>query len=347
MVSRKILSVIVCVFVLLPVLAFASGQPATGTAEEQVIEITYAFTARAGGEGDQRAQRFKAWAEEESNGRLVVNLYPGSQLGSAPEIAEGAQVGSIQIGAGSSGQIAGFIPEVQVMDIPFLLPGDVDLVTKLLNKTKVTDVLAKKFDGAGLTLLAIQVAGMKQYSANKPIRQPDDFKGLKFRTMQSPMLVKSFEVLGASPTPIPYAELYSSLQLGIVEGQENPFQGIYDSKLYEVQDYLIVSNHAPFVRCVYASKKWYDALPSDLQDIVMTGVREIATIQGNDIIRDVDKDRFAKLQATDMEIIELTAAQRNAFREATTPLRDEFIKLVGESGKEILEVVEEEMQKLQ
>ncbi len=231
--------------------------------------------------------------------------------------------------------IAGIFPEAQIFSIPFLFPGSLEKAAEVMNGDggrKLFSYLDKK----DLIGLAIYPQAYKQFTSNKAIHTPDDFKGQKIRTMASPLVVESYKLLGASPTPISYHEVYTALQMGTVDGEENPFWAIGEMKFYEVQKYIVESNHAPFVSLFIANKQWYEKLPEKYRNIIREVAQEVVPSQVKLELEHDNKwkEKFAKEKR--VNLTKLTPESREAFRHKLSPLSDVYVKLVGPHGAEIL-----------
>jgi tripartite ATP-independent transporter DctP family solute receptor len=217
---------------------------------------------------------FKKLLEERSNGQFKVSVHPSATLGTQREGLEAAQIGGIEIALSSSGIATSFVPELALLDLPFLFNGFEEARTAV-DSPGITKLLSDSFAKKGMKFLGFYENGFRNITNNKrPIWKLSDLKGLKIRTMEAPMHMLNFKALGASPTPMAFGELYTSLQQGVVDGQENPFVVIDLDKLYEVQKYTSVTNHIYDAMVVVASKKWFDSLPSDLQKMVEDSFRE-------------------------------------------------------------------------
>jgi len=217
---------------------------------------------------------FKKLLEERSNGQFKVSVHPSATLGSQREGLEAAQIGGIEIALSSSGIATSFVPELALLDLPFLFNGFEEARTAV-DSPGITKLLSDSFAKKKMKFLGFYENGFRNITNNKrPIWKLSDLKGLKIRTMEAPMHMLNFKALGASPTPMAFGELYTALQQGVVDGQENPFVVIDLDKLYEVQKYTSITNHIYDAMVVVASKKWFDSLPSDLQKMVEDSFRE-------------------------------------------------------------------------
>jgi C4-dicarboxylate-binding protein DctP len=183
--------------------------------------------------------------------------------------------------------------------------------------------------------------GFKEFSANKPLRNPDDFKGLKFRIQSSKVLEAQMRALGAIPQIMAFSEVYQALQTGVVDGQENTPSNMYTQKMHEVQKYTTLSDHGYIGYVVVANKKFWDGLPGDVRTQLEKAMAE-ATAYGNGISESENADALAEMKKSGKtEFIELTAAQKAAWKKALTPVYEDAAARV---GKPLLEEFEKAVQ---
>lgn len=298
-------------------------------------KITFGHVEPIHSSTHEAALAFKRIVEKESNGDVEVLIHPASELGPGPDQGQMTQTGAIQVAILPGAHIGGIFPEIQVLEIPFLLPQDIKKAAKVLNGPAGQKLMS--YTGKiGLKGLAIYPLSFKQFTSNKAIHHPDDFKGLKWRTMAAPIIMESYKLLGASPVSINYHELYTALQLNTVDGEENPFWSIGEMKFYEVQKYIIRSNHAAFVSIMISNKKWFEGLPADIQGIITKAAQAtVAVALESD--EKIDREWYEKIKKDPgTTIIELTPESVQAFKDKLRPVRDVYVKMVGESGKEVL-----------
>jgi len=283
---------------------------------------------------NRAALEFKEIVEKRTDGNIKVEVYPAQQLGKGREMIEGMQLGIVQGVALPSSNFAGFDMRISIPDLPFLFSSpekchdilDGDIGSELL------DVLKNhKMVGA-----AWWESGFKCFTANFPIRHPDDFIGEKIRVMPSPILLAQFEAYGASGIPIDFHELYNALQQGVVDGEENPITTIYNMKFYEVQDYITLSNHGFLGYIVAFSKDWMDKLPEEYQNIILNAAREVAPMQRAEVAKLAEEKYLPEIIAFGTKIIELTEDQRGAFQDKATPVYEVMKDMLDEDGKELL-----------
>lgn len=270
---------------------------------------------------------FKKYVEEKSKGRIVVELYPNGVLGGDRQVIEAVQLGTVQMTIPAAAVLSGFEPKFQVLDFPFLFK-DKKSAYKALDGD-----LGKKLNGMliplGLRNLVFGENGFRHTTNNKkPITKPEDMKGMKIRTMESPVHIASFKALGANPTPMNFGELYTALQQKTVDAMECPIPLIYTSKFYEVQKYCSLTGHFYAATAVLINEKFFQSLPKDLQKIVQDGANLYRTEQRK-INDKQDKEMLDELKKDGMLVNDVTPDQKKAFIKATLPVYDEFKDLIG------------------
>jgi TRAP-type transport system periplasmic protein len=223
-------------------------------------------------------EAFKTYCEGASGGEIKIDLYPANQLGSLDELYEGVKTGVYQLCQGDE-TITGIYDPMLVLSIPYLFPNEY-VVMKFFNSPffkQLSDGFAKK---TGVRILAATTYGFRCFTNSKrPIKSLDDMKGLKIRVQQNPIMIELVKSLGGAPTPISWGELYSALQQGVVEGEENPPGLVYDSKFYEVQKYITMDEHVLAFNLYYANDKWFQTLPENIKTIFLTGARLGADVE--------------------------------------------------------------------
>jgi len=238
--------------------------------------------------------------------------------------------------------VATIVPEGQMFALHFLLPSSVEKTYEFLAQSKVVKKdLAGAYAEKSLRLMDLWPLGASDWLSDKKITSPDDFKGLPFRTMDTPLIIKNYEAYNANPTPVSYTDVYSALQLNMVDGVENPLGALVDMKWYEVQKYLIMSNHIMYLEGVFMNDRFFKRLPKDLQKILTDTVVEM-----HDYAYNLQKEanaKAAKILAEHTEVVELTAEQKEAFKKAALPVRDYYKKKLSKRSAALLEKLENEL----
>ena len=283
----------------------------------------------------QGAIMFKKLAEERLPGKVKVEVYPNSSLFGDGKEMEALLLGDVQIIAPSLAKFEQYTKQLQVFDLPFLF-NDMAAVDRFQHSPEGQQLLTS-MESKGITGLAYWHNGLKQLSANKPLREPKDARGQKFRVQASAVLEEQFKAVRANPRKMSFAEVYQGLQTGVVNGAENPYSNIYSQKMHEVQKYITESNHGLLDYMLITNTKFWNGLPEDVRSELGKIVVEV-TAEVNkqaDALNQGDKQRI--LDAKTTEILTLTPEQRNAWREAMKPV---WKKFEGEIGPDLIKAAE-------
>ncbi|MBW3096203.1 TRAP transporter substrate-binding protein DctP [Pseudohoeflea coraliihabitans] len=290
------------------------------------------------------AQKFKEVIE--ANSDHEIQLFPFGTLGESADIMEQAQAGILQFVDQSPGFTGSLIPEAQVFFVPYLLPTDQEQLARFYKNSKaVNEMFPELYAEQGLELLTMFPEGEVAMTTKEPVESCADLEGVKFRVMTNPLLVESYKAFGATPTPLPWGEVYGSLQTNIIQGQENPTFFLYSTKLYEVTDYITYAGHNNFTTAVMANKDFFDGLSEEDQQLV-----ERAADEAYDYIVEYQKgladSELKKIQEAKPEITVTTLSeeQRKCFKDAAADVEAKFIEMTGDSGKEILDQLKADLQ---
>ena len=273
------------------------------------------------------ALKYAELVKERTKGQVEVKVFPAQQLGTDPEMVQQAQMGTLEIVLPPTAKISGFAAQLQLADLPFLFPSK-ETCYQVLDGP-VGDKLLALLDAKGLKGVSFWESGFKQITANKAIRKPEDFAGMKVRVMESPLLIAQYKQVKANPVPIDFAETYNALQQGVVDAQENPLVSIVNMKFYEVQKYTMLSNHGFLGYAFLFSKKVYDALPADIQKVMRDTARELASFERQDTARR-EAGYIERIKKGGSQIVELTPQELQAFEKAFRPVHQQFAKTIGE-----------------
>ncbi len=304
-----------------------SSEPAAVDTSNAEVTMKLAHDHMVGSPFQKSAEYMKEQIETNSNGRIKVEIYPAQQLGSAREMIEGMQMGTIEAVLVPTAKFGGFDQTLNLCDMPFLFPNE-DVLWQVLEGEVGQEAMAGLQD---IGILGVQywAEGFKYITANKEIKTLEDMKGLKMRTMEAPIIMGMFSAWGANPVPIDFSEVYNSLQQKVVDGQENPIISIHDMKFYEVQSYMMQMDHAYLSYFLSYSKSWYDGLDADLQKVVMDAGLDSAQYH---------KSLMADTNATYMKNIEdfgnttlvvLTDEEKQPWIDAVQPLYTEYRDMIG------------------
>jgi tripartite ATP-independent transporter DctP family solute receptor len=306
--------IIVALTILTAIGAFAEGGQEAGAkkADKVVIKISY---GTAGGPIHDAALEFERRIEAK-NANIDVQVFPGGQLGSEGEIVGQLQAGLTDLLPTTTGPLGqqNFIYYVLETPFVFLTEGQAD---KVLDGP-VGEKFLKGLESKGLIGLAFWENGFREISNNvRPIKAPADLKGLKMRTQQNQLHIKYFSDLGASPTPLPFTEIYNSLATKVVDGQENPFSLIATNKFYEQQKYISKTDHVYSAVPVFVSKARWDKYPAEVQKLVKDTIYELRLWQ-RERGRFLQDEYIAEI-AKKSEVYKLTEAEKAVFQTAAAP----------------------------
>ena len=287
----------------------------------------------------QGAALFKKLAEERLGDKVKVEVYPNSSLFGDGKEMEALLLGDVQLIAPSLAKFEHYTKQIQIFDLPFLF-NDMAAVDRF-QLSPEGQALLKSMEEKNITGLAYWHNGLKIMSANKPLREPSDARGLKFRVQASAVLEEQFKVVRANPRKMSFAEVYQGLQTGVVNGTENTWSNYFSQKVHEVQKYMTESDHGLIDYMVITNTKFWKGLPDDVRSELETIMAEVSVEvnkQADELNRTAKED-IAKAGTT--EIIELTPQQRAQWREAMRPVWQKFEK---ESGAELIQAAEKSNQ---
>ena len=308
-------------------------------AADAPILIKFAHVVADNTPKGQGALLFKQLAEERLPGRVKVEVYPNSSLFGDGKEMEALLLGDVQMLAPSLAKFEQYAKPVQLFDLPFLFD-DMAAVDRFQASPQGRALLTS-MESKNITGLAYWHNGLKVMSANKPLRDPADARGLKFRVQASAVLEEQFKAVRANPRKMSFAEVYQGLQTGVVNGTENTWSNYYSQKVHEVQKYMTESDHGLIDYMVITNTKFWKGLPDDVRNELETIMAEVSVEvnkQADELNRTAKED-IAKAGTT--EIIELTPQQRAEWREAMRPVWQKFEK---EIGAELIQAAEKSNQ---
>ncbi|WP_457787622.1 TRAP transporter substrate-binding protein [Pseudomonas sp. PL-6] len=304
-------------------------------AAEEPILIKFAHVVADNTPKGQGALLFKQLAEERLPGRVKVEVYPNSSLFGDGKEMEALLLGDVQLLAPSLAKFEQYAKPVQIFDLPFLFD-DMAAVDRFQGGPAGRALLTSMED-KNITGLAYWHNGLKIMSANKPLHEPKDARGLKFRVQASAVLEEQFKAVRANPRKMSFAEVYQGLQTGVVNGTENTWSNYQSQKVHEVQKYMTESDHGLIDYMVITNTRFWKGLPDDVRGELEAIMAEV-TVEVNrqaDALNQSAKQAIAAAGTT--EIIELTPAQRAQWREAMRPV---WKKFEGEIGAELIQAAE-------
>ncbi|NYB75868.1 DctP family TRAP transporter solute-binding subunit [Sedimentibacter hydroxybenzoicus DSM 7310] len=334
-------SILLAVSVLLVMTLFVGCGQQSATPSPDAGETynwRFAHEENNGSIQDVYVKEFVRILEEKSGGKINIDIYPVGQIGDATQQCELLQNGGLEFAMVSPGNTGTIVPENQLFSLHFLFSEDMDKNKEIFKNSKaLNEDLTAIYADKNIKVLSYWTEGTMEWTTSKPVNRPELWKGLKMRTMPSPMIVASYEAYGANPTPMPYMEVYSGLQLNMIEGQENPLSAIEEMKFYEVQKYLTLGSSSLYVTTTAVNPKFFDSLPADIQKMILETVEETRDFSFQ-AQADLNGGALDKIKAaSDIEIVTLTQEERELFKEASKSAYDVYKNMVGAKGAAILD----------
>lgn len=297
-------------------LAAAAALAATGAAfAQQAKEVKLGYALAVNSHFGAAAQAWSESVEKATNNAFKFKHFPSSALGGERELIESLQLDTVEAVVVSTGTLSNFVPDVGVVDIPFLFR-DTAHARAVLDGPFGQELLGK-FKARGLIALAWGEQGFRHLTNNKhPVKAPADLKGLKIRVTENPVHITAFRTLGASPTPMSWPEVIGALQQGTIDGQENPMSVIVSAKLPQVQKHLTLSGHVYAPMALIVSPAFWNSL-SDVQKTAFTEGAKMGGQASRKFVDDVEKKGVAEVKAGGMQVVE--TVDKEPFRVALAP----------------------------
>ncbi len=306
--------------------ALATGWPGTARAQG-AIQIRLGLAANPGSLLFITAEDYARRVNDGLKGRVEVKVFPSSQLGTDEQMIKGVRAGTLEMFVPST-IMSTVEPKYGVFEMPYLVK-DWSHIRRLAASAEIKRALFEPLPAKGVRALALWENGFRHITNNiRPIVKPDDLKGVKLRVPSGVWRVKMFKLYGANPTPLAYAEVYSALQSGVMDGQENPFVQIWSGRFHEVQKYLSLTGHVYSPAYPVVAEKWWQSLPADVRaalERAAVETQEVAWREGERL----DKELLGKLAAT----LKVNEADKAAFIHASKPVYEEFAREVPGGGE--------------
>ncbi len=269
----------------------------------------------------QAMNQFKAYVEEKTKGEIIVQIYGSNLLGNDQEALEAIKLNSVQMNLPAPSVMGNMVKEFNLLELPFIFP-DEATANRVVDGAWGTALLGK-LDKAGFVGLGFGNFGFRHVTNSiRPITQLDDFKGLKLRTLQSRAHLDAFRALGSNPTPMPFSELFSALQLGTVDGQENPYTNIYSQRIYEVQKHISDSGHVYSWVVFVVGKKFFNGLTPEQQNI-MREATQVAVDQMRKAVTTQDQESLKAMIDKGLIFTPIPSETKAAMRKAVQAVVEE------------------------
>lgn len=297
----------------------SSGSSDGAAQDDKVYTVHIGYENNPGEPIDLAAHRWKELAEERSGGRLKLELFPSSQLGTKVDLTEQMRGGANVITLTDGSFLADFVPDMGIMMGPYL-SNDVDSMFKLF-ESEWFDGIKQQLEEQNIHVVTTNwLYGVRHVIANKPATTPEDFKGMKLRVPNADIFIKTIEAIGATATPVPLGDVYPSITQGVIDGMENPLTVIYGSKVYEQAKHIILTGHMINITTWIAGQQFIESMPDDLVKIL----KETGDEAGNymtEIVLQADDETIEKLKAEGVTFHEI---DRAAFQKLVEPVYDMY-----------------------
>ena len=250
------------------------SETGTTTRTDETIVLKLAHHNPIDGAYDVSIKHFANLVNQKTDGKVVIDIYPAAQLGGERDVLEGLKLGTIDMTLNTSALIMNLTPEFGLLDLPFLFE-DYEHARAGLEGEGGQMLADKLLEDHGIRMLASWCSGFRvMLTTHKEIKTLEDFKGLKMRAPETPVYIDMFVALGANPTPIPFGEVYTALQTGVVEGVEVAAEPIYTSKFHEVGKYITRTNHIFSTMCPLINEAKFQSLSPDIQEAILEAMVE-------------------------------------------------------------------------
>jgi len=307
-----------------------------GAQAQQPIVIKFSHVVTDDTPKGKGAIKFKELAEAKTKGRVKLEIYPNSQLYKDREELEALQLGAVQMLAPSVSKFGPLgVRQFEVYDLPYIFPNQ-QALDRVIDGP-IGKGLFKLLEPKGIVGLAYWSNGFKEFSSNKPMKKLDDFKGMKIRIQSSKVLEGEIKALGAIPQVMAFSEVYTALQQGVVDGEENSISNKYTQKMHEVQKHITLSDHGVIMYAVIVNKKFWEGLPADIRKSLDEAMAEASRYERS-IAQKENDDALEKIKkAKTTQVYVLPPTEKAVWRKAMLPLYREYEGVV---GKDTLQAIE-------
>ena len=326
---------------LLLILAFMAGcssnqqEPANNdtSAEDtdtvEPITISLGHLAAVESSINQSCIAFKDYVEKESNGAVVVNLFPNGELGDDAQTIQSVTMGTLTMAIPDSAVLTSYSPKFSVLNMPYLFTNK-DAGYAALDG-ELGEVLNAELQKSGIECLGYQYGSPRELTNNvKPVNEPSDLEGMKIRVMENPVFIEFFKALGANPIPMSFSELYTAMAQGTVDGQDNPTTAVKEVKFYEVQKYLSLTDHTFSWGAIIINKDFYEKLPDDVKKIIDDGVKQYLIDYQQELIKENEATDIDALTEAGMVINEITPENKAKFKAIAETIYPQFVDEIGQ-----------------
>lgn len=323
---KKTVAILLSLVLLLGMAGCSSNSSApAATGSEKTYKIKAAHMAADTHPWHPAILEFKKLVEERTNGKVQVEVYFGGTLGYDRDLIEGLQAGTVDVAYVTTAPVGSFVPEIGVLDLPYAF-SNWDHLYKFLDSAPAKELNAM-MEKKGLIAMGYMPNGFRHATNSKrPINSLEDFKGMKMRVMQSDVFIDTFQALGASPVPMAWAEVPTSLQQGTIDGQENGIITNYSNRVWEYQKYMSLTGHCAYMTTMLGSKVLLSKLPEEYQKIIIEAGKE-ASLNG---MKKIQKDEQTILKEIAAKGLAVNEVDTTEFAKATEPVRKKFTDKYGD-----------------
>lgn len=297
----------------------ADSEPDTDEPTDEKIVIRLGFSTEPDSHYGKGTAEFERLVEEYTNGKVDVQLFASATLGNERDMIEGISLGTLEMCLSSTGPMPNFSKEFQVFDLPFIVT-DKERAYEVMDGEIGKEILSS-LEPINIKSLGFWENGFRHISnSKKEIVNPEDMAGIKIRTMENPIHMATFQLLGAMPTPMAFSELFTALQQGTIDGQENPLVIFDTNKFSEAQDYLSLTGHVYSPSIMMISKSTFEGYPQDVQDAILKAEEEARTWERN-FCTQMDEELVSKIKDAGVTVTEVDKA---AWQKACEPIYEQY-----------------------
>jgi len=317
---------------------FIVGAPGEPVGAQSSIEMKIATVAPEGTPWEKQLRRVKRHVSEKSGGRVRVKMFMGGALGGEKALVRRTAQGSIQCFGGSTAALGSLVPELNVIEAPYLFR-NTRQADRALDNDAVISLVTQSVEQRGFKFAFWAENGFRSwFTRERPIRNPSDLNGLRMRSQEAQVHLATYRALGATPVPIDVTNVLTSLQTNVVDGFDNTPLFAFATSWYQAARHLNVSEHSYQPGIVVYSKRWYDGLPADVQQI-LTDIPEPMITDGRQAVRRMDPILIRNLERYGIQVHRPTDAERTAFREAASSVPSQVAAKVGGRGRQLLKAI--------
>lgn len=323
------------------VAAFGLPELRVASADDPIL-MKIGTVAPEGTPWEKQLTEVKKYIERETQGKVKVKTFMGGSLGGEKQLVRRVAQNTLQAFGGSTAALGSIVPEMDIFEGPYLFE-DESKADRVLDSEAVKAQVRSLLEAKGLKFALWAENGYRSwFTKEKPIRSPESFRGLRMRSQESEMHHEIYRAVGADPVPIDVTNVMQSLQTGMVDGFDNTPLFAFATSWYQSAKHLILSRHSYQAGIVVYSKRWFDGLPPDVQQVLLS-VPQSMVDDGRQAVRKMDPILIRNLQRFGIEVYTPSASEQGAFRSATSKVTAKVAAKLGAKGKKLLETIQKEL----